>query len=250
MELKEEAQEILETLWVQTEEQKKKSVAFAELEELDGDGVQQLLQAGYIASEDDHIVLTPEGRKEAEMVIRKHRLAERLVADVFHSEEQAMEEHACKFEHLLGAGLEANICTLLGHPKVCPHGKPIPPGKCCLAGLEQPQRVISRLSEMKAGQGGRIAYIHTPQSGQSTQLQKLIAMGILPGAPIILLQTFPSYVFQVRQTQFAIDKETADCIYVRLGEAEPLVAGEERQGESGRHGASHRRRGLWRWGGR
>ncbi len=43
-------------------------------------------------------------------------------------------------------------------------------------------------------------------------------MGILPGAPLSLIQSFPSYVFQVRQTQFAVDKEIADAIYVRLVE--------------------------------
>jgi hypothetical protein len=60
-----------------------------------------------------------------------------------------------------------------------------------------------------------------------------MAMGILPGAPISLIQSFPSYVFQVRQTQFAVDREIADAIFVRLVETGAIgEAGEER---SGRH---------------
>ena len=63
------------------------------------------------------------------------------------------------------------------------------------------------------GKKGRVAYIYAPESNQ---LQKLMAMGVLPGAPISLIQSFPSYVFQIRRTQFAVDKEVAEAIYVRL----------------------------------
>jgi DtxR family transcriptional regulator, Mn-dependent transcriptional regulator len=42
-------------------------------------------------------------------------------------------------------------------------------------------------------------------------------MSVLPGLSITLLQTFPSYVFQIGQSQFAIDKELAESIYIRLG---------------------------------
>ena len=77
----------------------------------------------------------------------------------------------------------------------------------------QAQKVVSPLSQLAQGQKGKVAYIYAPETGK---LQKLMAMGVLPGAPIGLIQEFPSFVFQAGQTQFAVDKEIADAIYVRL----------------------------------
>jgi len=214
MELEEKAQEILETLWIRIEENKEQHVSVDELGRAKGPR-QQLAKAGYISIADDRVRLTDKGRPEAASVVRRHRLAERLLADVLETEDVLIHEKACKFEHLLDRGLDESICILLGHPKVCPHGRPIPPGRCCQQEQTQMQKVVSSLSQLTPGQKGKVAYVYAPESNR---LQKLMAMGILPGAPISLIQSFPSYVFQVGQTQFAVDKEIADAIYVRLVE--------------------------------
>jgi DtxR family Mn-dependent transcriptional regulator len=148
-------------------------------------------------------------------VVRRHRLAERLLADVLDAWNEVNHEKACRFEHLLDRGLDDSICSLLGHPKVCPHGKPIPPGKCCLEKRGASSRIVSPLSILEEGQAGKVAYIYAPEL---SRLQKLTAMGILPGAAISVLQRFPAHVFQVGHTQFAVDREIADAIYVRLTE--------------------------------
>jgi DtxR family Mn-dependent transcriptional regulator len=212
MELEEKAEELLETLWIQTEEEKAVSLSLAD-SGVTKKPVEQLLRAGYISISDDRVMLTSKGRPEAKNVVRRHRLAERLLADVLGTRDMLTHEKACKFEHLLDRGLDESICSLLGHPKVCPHGKPIPPGWCCQEEQTPGQRLVSPLSRLAQGQKGKVAYIYAPESGK---LQKLMAMGILPGAPVSLIQSFPSYVFQVGQTQFAVDKEIADAIYVRL----------------------------------
>jgi len=214
MELEEKAQEILETLWIRIEENKEQHVSVDELGRAKGPR-QQLAKAGYISIADDRVRLTDKGRPEAASVVRRHRLAERLLAYVLETEDVLIHEKACKFEHLLDRGLDESICILLGHPKVCPHGRPIPPGRCCQQEQTQMQKVVSSLSQLTPGQKGKVAYVYAPESNR---LQKLMAMGILPGAPISLIQSFPSYVFQVGQTQFAVDKEIADAIYVRLVE--------------------------------
>jgi len=243
MELEEKAEELLEALWIRTEEGKEEY-----LSRDDSGGmkkpIEQLLKAGYISISDDRISLTSKGRPEATNVVRRHRLAERLLADVLGTRDMLIHEKACKFEHLLDRGLDESICSLLGHPKVCPHGKPIPPGRCCQEEQAQAQKVVSPLSQLAQGQKGKVAYIYAPKS---SKLQKLMAMGILPGVPISLIQSFPSYVFQVRQTQFAVDKEIADAIYVRLIEAEAVsAAGEERlRRHRWRRGGLARRFGLW-----
>ncbi len=244
MELEEKAEEVLETLWIRTEEGRETSVSLDDLEVAEKEPIEQLLEAGYISLTDGRVRLTAKGRPLARNVVRRHRLAERLLADVLGTRDRLMHEKACKFEHLLDRGLEESICSLLGHPKVCPHGKPIPPGRCCQQKQRQAQRLVSPLPHLAPGQEGQVAYIYAPES---SQLQKLMAMGILPGAPISLIQSFPSYVFQVRQTQFAVDKEIADAIYVRLIEAEAISeAGEERPGRHRwRRGRLARRFGRW-----
>jgi DtxR family Mn-dependent transcriptional regulator len=240
MELEEKAEEALESLWIRTEEEKETSVALDDLEVAEKEAVEQLLAAGYVSLTDGRVRLTDNGRPSARNVVRRHRLAERLLVDVLGTRDRLMHEKACKFEHLLDQGLDESICCLLGHPKVCPHGKLIPPGRCCLQEPTQAKRLISPLSQLTQGQEGKVAYIYAPESNQ---LQKLMAMGILPGVPVSLIQSFPSYVFQVHQTQFAVDKEIADAIYVRL--VEPEIINKVDEGQP--HGRRWRRR-LGRFG--
>lgn len=73
--------------------------------------------------------------------------------------------------------------------------------------------VILPLTGLKNGQKGNIVSIHTQNQ---EKLKKLMVMGILPGIKIGLIQKFPSYVFQIGQSQFAVDKELAECIFVRV----------------------------------
>ena len=87
-------------------------------------------------------------------------------------------EAACGFEHHLHRGVDANVCTLLGHPKVCPHGRPIPPGPCCGGGAEQAEQAIAPLARLNPGEGGQVAYLHTANPARA---QALLSMGVTPG---------------------------------------------------------------------
>jgi Fe2+ transport system protein FeoA len=147
------------------------------------------------------------------LATRFHRLAERLLMDVLTTEETLLDERACRLEHALLDGLDDHICTLLGHPRFCPHGKLIPEGACCRQKRASVDRLIAPLSELQPDQGGHIAYI---QMNNPHHLQKLMAMGVLPGIPITLLRRFPSFVFEAGYSQFAVDEEIATDIYVRL----------------------------------
>ena len=217
MELDERAEEVLETLWIRTQEETAEAIPVEELEPDQRDAIEKLHGAGYVALSDGRARLVGSGLALAQDVIRRHRLAERLLLDVLFTSDTLLDDIACKFEHVLDRGIAESICSLLGHPKVCPHGKPIPPGDCCREDRRRQKRVVSPLAQMSVGEKGKIAYVHAPQA---TKLQKLMSMGILPGAPVSLIQRFPSFVFQVRQEQFAVDKEIAEAIYVRLVEAE------------------------------
>jgi putative ABC transport system ATP-binding protein len=84
------------------------------------------------------IVFTEKGRKRAEDVIRRHRLAERLFTETFHvHDEKEVAEQACRFEHILSPEATDSICSFLGHPRTCPHGSPIPAGECCLMAAKE-----------------------------------------------------------------------------------------------------------------
>ena len=242
MELDEKAEEVLETLWIRTEENQEASISSDDLEAAEKEAIEPLLGGGYITLTGGRVNLTGQGRPSARNVVRRHRLAERLLADVLGTKDRLMHEKACKFEHLLDRGLDESICSLLGHPRVCPHGKPIPPGRCCRQKQAPSAKLVSPLSQLAPGQRGKVAYIYAPES---RQLQKLVAMGILPGAPVSLIQTFPSYVFQVRQTQFAVDKEIADAIYIRLVAEDEATETEKQLPGDKRRGRLARRLGRW-----
>jgi DtxR family Mn-dependent transcriptional regulator len=75
---------------------------------------------------DRHLELTPEGRKQATSVMRKHRLAECLLIDVIGMEWEEVHIEACRWEHVMSDSVERRIAALLGAPTACPHGNPIP----------------------------------------------------------------------------------------------------------------------------
>ncbi len=211
MKLSERAEEILETLWIGIVEGKKDSLTLglSEREE----AVAELLRGEYIQVSGGEVLLKDKGRIAGENIIRRHRLAERLLVDVLDVKNSITHEMGCKFEHLLHEGIDENVCTLLGHPKFCPHNKPIPPGKCCKKSAKEVARVVCPLKDLGVNDRGTIAYLAT---NDGARLQKLMALGALPGLQIRMIQRFPSYVFQVGQSQFAVDKEMADGVYVRL----------------------------------
>jgi len=213
MKLSERAEEILEALWIESEE---KGRGFAELDRMEikaaDPAYQELAAQAFIEIKGERLYFRPEGREEGRKTIRRHRLAERLMMDVLNIRGESGDMKACQFEHLLNEGVDIKVCTMLNHPSTCPHGKPIPPGDCC----EEAQRCgdlgVVPLTELKPGEEGDIAYIQTEDS---KKMQKLMAMGVLPGNRIHLLQAFPSYIFRVGFSEFAIDSAMAREIFVR-----------------------------------
>ncbi len=212
MDLSEKAEEILEILWTRNETEGKSRFSLDSMEvNREDDAIKELTGSKLISLSEKNVSLTSRGQHEAENVVRRHRLAERLLVDVLDTEAASVEEAACKLEHVIRRGIEENVCALLGHPRVCPHGNPIPRGRCCLEGYDKAARIVVTLAQMEPNQEGRIAYVHT--KGRK-RLQKLMAMGISPGMPIHVIQRFPSHVFQIGQTQIAVDEEIANEIFV------------------------------------
>jgi DtxR family Mn-dependent transcriptional regulator len=79
-----------------------------------------------IVSGDRHLELTPTGRNKAVHVMRKHRLAERLLRDIIGLEWEYVHDEACRWEHVMSEKVEKKILDLLGNPTESPYGNPIP----------------------------------------------------------------------------------------------------------------------------
>jgi len=112
-------------------------------------------------SERKAVALTEEGLVYARELVRKHRLAERLLYDVLRVQGKSFETEACAFEHLLAPQIVEGICTLLGHPRRCPHGLPIPKGDCCKRNETRVNTSVTPLTSLAVGETGRIAYVNS-----------------------------------------------------------------------------------------
>ncbi len=213
MKLSDNAEEILEALWIAVEE-KHQSALDPQIAgfSLDDPAYRELTDRALIEIRQGMVYFRPEGRDEGRMTIRRHRLAERLMMDVLNIRGEDGDFKACQFEHLLNEGVDVKICTMLNHPTTCPHGKPIPPGECCHQARADGDLGVVPLTEFKSGQEGEIAYI---QTDDNKKMQKLMAMGVLPGNRIVLTQAYPSYIFRVGYSEFAIDSNLAKEIFVR-----------------------------------
>ena len=217
MRLSEKAEEILEALWIATEEKGELSISFDQLNIGPGDeGLLELGHHAFVEVKGERVYLRPKGRADARMSIRRHRLAERLMMDVLDVQGETAEERACEFEHLLHEGVDTKLCTLLNHPTTCPHGKPIPPGACCVEAQKSGEMGVVSLTELKAGESGEIAYL---AADDSKKMQKLMSMGVLPGNQLVLRQAYPSYVFRIGHSEFAVDSGLARDIFVRKASA-------------------------------
>lgn len=207
------AEEVLESLWITTVEGDEVGCLLSELQlAVEDEEMVELVQHAYVEVKGDRLYLRKEGRPEAEMTVRRHRLAERLMMDILGIQGAEGNEQACAFEHLLHQGVDTKICTLLNHPTTCPHGKRIPPGKCCEEARQAGEVGVVPLTELTSGQSGEIAYL---AANDDKKMQKLMSMGVLPGNRLEVVQTYPTYIFKVGHSQFAVDDALAREIHIR-----------------------------------
>lgn len=208
-------EEALSIIWEEREGRKEDKVRIkgALADALQEGILAELETRNLVTQKENAISLTSEGEAAARDVIRRKRLAERLLVDVLALGAAEVEPDVCEFEHILSKGVEESICTLLGHPKECPHGQPIPEGECCRRAASQAESVVTTLDQLKPGSEAKIAYILTREH---SQLHRLMSLGLVPGLPIKVHQTFPATVITVEETQIALERDVARSIYVRF----------------------------------
>jgi DtxR family Mn-dependent transcriptional regulator len=210
--------EILEILYTRRESGKTISPeAFLRIEhygqKFTSEIVDEAIAAGLVKKVNGVIDLTNKGLARATQITRCHRLAERLLTDILNVHDKLVESSACHFEHILSEEVADSICTLLGHPRTCPHGLPIPQGLCCRRAQKQIDPIVRPLSQFISGEKGIVAYISSPYHERLTRLESL---GLSPGQEIIVRQIRPSFIVSYGETELALEKSVADEIYLRV----------------------------------
>jgi len=157
------------------------------------------------------VKLTKKGRKIALDVIRRHRLSERLLTDILRLEWSKAHDAACKLEHaIMDEDIIKPLEEVLGKPKTCPHGNPIPSesGKII-------EEKCERLTTFQKGEKGVIAKI---TDERVELLQYLSALGLVPGAHVQVEKIAPfngPITVRVMGNRHALGREVASVIWVK-----------------------------------
>ena len=144
-------------------------------------------------AEDRHLELTAEGRLLATRVMRKHRIAERLLVDILGLELEYVHDEACRWEHVISERVERKILALLDDGRESPYGNPIP-------GLDElglaPGEVTASVSSLLdlAGDVDRpvpVRRIGEPAQTDPAASASLRDAGVLPGAVVQIVRQGP-----------------------------------------------------------
>jgi DtxR family transcriptional regulator, Mn-dependent transcriptional regulator len=143
--------------------------------------LERLIDDGYVSRQGRRLDLTESGRALAEKVVRKHRLAERLLVDVIGLEWHKVHREAGRWEHVISDDVEARLVELLGDPATCPHGNPIPgSGSAAAAVSTRP------LAEVDSGERIRLVRISEEVELNLGSLTLLGEGGFIPGVVAVV----------------------------------------------------------------
>ena len=174
--------------------------------------LKRLSAEGYLTREKGGtILLTPDGRRLAHTMLRRHRLVECLLVQTLGMAWHEVHGEAHKIEHAISARVEEAMAKSLDYPDYCPHGHPI-----CPVDL----RKLRRLTELEAGEAGAIAQI---SEVKEAVLPYLDSIGIRPGAEIAVKDIAPLQGPMTVETEAGITSLSREvATLVRVGE-DPLA---------------------------
>lgn len=172
--------------------------------------IQKLAAKKYLVYEKGHGVhLTIKGRKAALDVLRRHRIAERLLVDLIGVSWDEAHEVACNWEHILTPELCKRVLDRLEQPATCPHGNPIPSS----SGTISPITELS-LADLEQGDEATIDCI---KDEDASFLRMMASMGMVPGEIVRVVQISPvgdTLLIEVGTAQFALSCDLASRVRV------------------------------------
>jgi DtxR family Mn-dependent transcriptional regulator len=170
---------------------------------------------------DRHLELTEEGRRLATRVMRKHRLAERLLTDVIGLDWELVHAEACRWEHVISETVERRLVELLDHPTESPYGNPIPGldelGEAHVG--EEFMDGVSSLAEVATGEEQRVNVRRISEEMQKDEdlMGALRRVGALPGKTVVVAATEEGILVGSGGETAELVPEAAEHIFVRRG---------------------------------
>ncbi len=174
--------------------------------------IRRLRADGYLEPSGKAVRLTTKGRKLAESVVRKHRLAERLLTDVIGLAWHKAHVEACRWEHVISDEVEERLVELLEHPTTCPHGNPIPG--------TGPARVdLFSLSDSAPGDQIRLERVTEQVEIDMESLTYLSDNGFIPGVAARVRAKAPdgTLTLELASGTIALGPGLASQLYVAAG---------------------------------
>lgn len=172
-----------------------------------------------LVSGDRHLELTEDGRLKAIHVMRKHRLAERLLSDIIGLEWEFVHDEACRWEHVMSEQVERRILFLLGNPTESPYGNPIPG----LAELGLPAAeafmtgvVVSTDAVAREGAtaSGIVRRLGEPVQYDPELLANFRSAGILPGVFVTLVRAGDRVIISTLESTEKLDLPLDVAVHV------------------------------------
>jgi DtxR family Mn-dependent transcriptional regulator len=169
---------------------------------------------------DRHLQLTDDGLTLATRVMRKHRLAERLLTDVIGLDWELVHAEACRWEHVMSETVERRLVELLDHPTVSPYGNPIPgldelgevaDGEDFMDDVEALDQVVTPTGEVRV----MVRRISEPIQTDETLMAALRRVGALPDRVVTVAAGAEGVLLGSGGETAEIDADAASHMFVR-----------------------------------
>jgi DtxR family transcriptional regulator, Mn-dependent transcriptional regulator len=171
--------------------------------------IRRLREEGYLEVRGRSLSLTDRGRSKAESVVRKHRLAERLLTDIIGLPWDKAHVEAGRWEHVISDEVESLLVERLGHPTTCPHGNPIPGSGGVAAAMEV-------LAERTLGEHVRLERVTELVELDQESMSYLSAHGFVPGTEATIASRAPdgTMILDLGARTIALGAALAQQLYV------------------------------------
>ncbi len=174
------------------------------------EGINRLAADDLVRLEGDRTVaLTEAGREKANHVLRKHRLAERLLVDVLGLEPEFAHEEACRWEHVISDRVEQKLADYLGNPDTSPWGNPIPQ-----MGQQAQAHGLAAVADVVDGQAVTIERIAEAAQSDDGLMADLERAGVRPGASARVVDGPDGLTLVIGSERVLLTPDAARHIYV------------------------------------